>query len=68
MNRLAGHDAVLSCLGFPPEKPKVTGYLEATKVRNFGICPLGSGSGSSIGKSFAISFYFDFDELAGFRF
>jgi hypothetical protein len=31
--RLAGHDAVLSCLGFKPEKPKVTGYLEATKVR-----------------------------------
>jgi hypothetical protein len=23
---------VLSCLGFQPEKPKVTGYLEATKA------------------------------------
>jgi hypothetical protein len=32
MSRLTGHDAVLSCLGFQPEKPKVTGYLEATKA------------------------------------
>ncbi len=32
LSRLTGHDAVLSCLGFQPEKPKVTGYLEATKA------------------------------------
>jgi len=29
---LKGHQAVVSCLGFPPEKPAVTGYLEVTKV------------------------------------
>jgi hypothetical protein len=30
--RLTGHDAVLSCLGFQPERPQVTGYLQATKA------------------------------------
>eukprot|EP00092_Neocalanus_flemingeri_P013005 GFUD01014015.1.p1 GENE.GFUD01014015.1~~GFUD01014015.1.p1 ORF type:complete len:214 (+),score=76.34 GFUD01014015.1:160-801(+) len=30
--QFAGHDAVVSCLGFPPQKPAVTGYLEATKA------------------------------------
>merc|ERR1712032_297486 len=29
---LGGQDAVLSCLGFPPQKPKVTGYTEATQA------------------------------------
>merc|ERR1719209_773119 len=29
---LADQDAVVSCLGFNPEKPKTTGYLEATKT------------------------------------
>jgi len=29
---LAEQDAVISCLGFSPEKPKTTGYLEATQA------------------------------------
>merc|ERR1719394_2338381 len=28
----AGQDAIISCLGFKPEKPKTTGYLEATQA------------------------------------
>merc|ERR1712106_1038998 len=31
-NQFAGHDAVVSCLGFPPQNPTVTGYMEATKA------------------------------------
>jgi len=30
-SNLGGHDAVLSCLGFKPQKPAVTGYLEVTR-------------------------------------
>merc|ERR1711953_1521835 len=30
-SHLGGHDAVLSCLGFKPQKPAVTGYLEVTR-------------------------------------
>jgi len=26
-----GQEAIVSCLGFPPQKPSVTGYLEVTK-------------------------------------
>jgi len=29
--KLVGHDAVVSCLGFAPQKPAVTGYTTATK-------------------------------------
>jgi len=31
-SHLPGHDALLSCLGFMPQKPAVTGYLEVTKA------------------------------------
>jgi len=31
-NQFAGHDAVVSCLGFSPQNPTVTGYMEATKA------------------------------------
>ena len=30
--QLYSQDAVLSCLGFPPQKPAVTGYLAATQA------------------------------------
>eukprot|EP00090_Calanus_glacialis_P034753 TRINITY_DN5872_c0_g1_i2.p1 TRINITY_DN5872_c0_g1~~TRINITY_DN5872_c0_g1_i2.p1 ORF type:complete len:214 (-),score=80.98 TRINITY_DN5872_c0_g1_i2:101-742(-) len=29
--QFSGQDAIVSCLGFPPQKPTVTGYLEVTK-------------------------------------
>eukprot|EP00091_Calanus_sinicus_P002308 TRINITY_DN12331_c0_g1_i1.p1 TRINITY_DN12331_c0_g1~~TRINITY_DN12331_c0_g1_i1.p1 ORF type:complete len:214 (-),score=68.47 TRINITY_DN12331_c0_g1_i1:139-780(-) len=29
--QFSGQDAIVSCLGFPPQKPAVTGYLEVTK-------------------------------------
>merc|ERR1712086_596746 len=29
--QFVGQDAIVSCLGFPPQKPAVTGYLEVTK-------------------------------------
>jgi len=32
VDKIAGHDAVISCLGFPPAKPSVTGYTTATKA------------------------------------
>ena len=34
-DKLVGHDAVVSCLGFAPQKPAVTGYTTATKVKLF---------------------------------